>query len=133
MLKSTKITLARQQNALKQQAKSNELKQQEIEETKRHNLVEEETKDRVEISKKEYLALLEQIETLKAELNHSKSIVEKMLKPITKAGISDNVYKKILANEFNVSVSTLDDIVSYSTKIAVIYEVPFDEFEEMER
>ena len=133
MLKSTKIALAQQQNALKEQAKSNELKKQEIEETKRHNLVEEETKDRVEISKKEYLELLEQIETLQTELNHSKSIVEKMLKPITKAGISGDVYDKILTSEFNVSVSTLDDPASYSSKIVVIYEVPFDEFEEMER
>ena len=133
MLKSTKIALAQQQNALKEQAKSNELKKQEIEETKRHNLVEEETKDRVEISKKEYLELLEQIETLQTELSHSKSIVEKMLKPITKAGISGDVYDKILTSEFNVSVSTLDDPASYSSKIVVIYEVPFDEFEEMER
>lgn len=127
MLKSTKIALAQQQSALKEQAKSNELKKQEIEETKRHNLAEEETKDRVEISKKEYLELLEQIETLQTELKHSNSIVEKMLKPITAAGISDNVYKKILASEFSVSVSTLNEPDSNSVKIGVIYKVSWDE------
>lgn len=129
MLKSTKIVLAQQQIALKEQAKSNELKRQEIEETKRHNLAEEETKDRVEISKKEYLELLEKIKTLQTELKHSNSIVEKMLKPITNAGISSNIYEKILANEFSVSVSTLNDPASYSGKIRVIYKVPFDEME----
>ncbi len=130
MLKSTKIALAQRQNALKEQAKSNELKRQEIEETKRHNLVEEETKDRVEISKKEYLELLEQNEQLRTDLNDANATIKKMLEPFLKAGISKNVYEKFLANEFWADISTFYDSSSLCENIRIIFRVPLDEMKE---
>jgi hypothetical protein len=92
--------------------KQNAIYREEVEETKRHNKSEEETKDRVNISKKEYLELLEDREALKRR----DATLEKMLMPLCKFKIPEKAVQDILDSKFEVDVRVQQRPAECTTK-----------------
>ena len=116
----------KQQNnkVIRNQQEANDLQRQANEETKRHNLAEESTKDRVDISKKEYLELLETKERLEKEVSNYKEIMDRILKPFVVNRIDQKLYDAVFSNQFQCRVVTNFDAQRLVTEVAVIYTIP---------
>ena len=125
----------REEAMIYQQAVANALKNEEndeakryhraqLEETKRHNIVEEETKDRVDISKKEYLELLEKIKNLKSDLQRANETIEKIFKPLVVNKVEANIINKMLESKFRVDVKFYKEPSTLEEQIIVTYKVP---------
>jgi hypothetical protein len=119
MLKSTAIKIMQndcmieaEQRTAAAIEKQNAIYREEVEETKRHNKSEEETKDRVNISKKEYLELLEDREALKRR----DATLEKMLMPLCKFKIPEKAVQDILDSKFEVDVRVQQRPAECTTK-----------------
>ena len=131
MLKSTKIKLYQKNVELSNQKKLIDIidknEEEKIKEIKRHNLSEEETKDRINISKKEYLELLESNKRYEKQLSICRETIQKIIQPLFKNGISEQLIDKIINNEVDIKVLMDDDSISLNKRIAVIYEIPYYE------
>lgn len=130
MLKSTKMKLRQQAAAISAQMEtnslrkeSNALKKEELEELKRHNLVDEETKDRVNISKKEYLALLEDVKNFKQTAEHRKETLYKIFKPLIDMKVSPSLVNALINGDFKCEIFSEKNPASLKTKIIMSYEV----------
>ena len=102
---------------------ANSLKRDEIDELKRHNKIEEETKDRVDISKKEYLKLIEDKKHFEKTAESYKKIINKIVKPLIKNHVDEKIIEKIINNEFDINVTEYEDPTDLVKKIAVVYEI----------
>ena len=130
MLKSTKMKLRQQAAAISVQMEtnnlrrdSNALKKEELEELKRHNLVDEETKDRVDISKKEYLALLKDVKDYKESAEHRKETLYKIFKPLIDMKASSSLVNALINGKFECKLFIEKNPASLKTKIIMSYEV----------
>lgn len=107
MLKSTeiKLNILQRQNDLKE--KEFGIQRDQLEQQKREFAFEQETKDRVDVSLKEYTRL----QDCEKELNMYKEIVEKLLKPFFAANIDKKVIKDIYDNRVEKSWVEVIDCV----------------------
>lgn len=128
MLKSTAIKIAQndamieaEEESAAAQREHNQIYREEVEETKRHNKSEEETKDRVNISKKEYLELLEDREALKRRT----ATLEKMFMPFCRFKIPEKAVQDILDNKFEVDVRVQQRPAECATRIIMSFDVDF--------
>jgi len=130
MLKSTKMKLRQQAAAISVQMEtnnikreSNTLKKEELEELKRHNLVDEETKDRVDISKKEYLALLKDVKDYKESAEQKKETLWKIFNPLIKNKVSASLFNALINGDFKCDIFLEKEPASCKTKIIMSYEI----------
>lgn len=131
MLKSTAIKIMQNNRMIEAEQrtaaaieKQNAIYREDVEETKRHNKSEEETKDRVNISKKEYLALLEDREALKRR----DATLEKMLMPLCRFKVPEKAVQDILDNKFEGDVRIQQRPAECTTRIIMSFDVNFFDY-----
>lgn len=131
MLKSTAIRIMQNDCMIEAEKRTaaaieerNAIYREDVEEKKRHNKSEEETKDRVNISKKEYLKLLEDRETLKRRT----ATLEKMLMPLYRFKIPEKAVQDILDSKFEIDVSLQRRPAECATRIIMSFDVDFFDY-----
>lgn len=131
MLKSTAIRIMQNNRMIEAEQrtaaaieKQNAIYRDDVEETKRHNKSEEETKDRVNISKKEYLELLEDREALKRRT----ATLEKMFMPFCRFKIPEKAVQDILDSKFKIDVRVQQRPAEYATRIIMSFDVDFFDY-----
>lgn len=119
MRKSTKIKLDIEQ-------KRNDVLQEQTEIEKEKNKIEKdrlffekETKDRADISLKEY----EELKRKNKELEETFAILKKILKPFETAKVRYDLIEKMFNGNFNTRVETFQDSRSLKTKLYLIFEI----------
>jgi len=130
MLKSTKIKLTLQNNICNALEKRNEIEKNRLDTEQDRLTFDKETKDRVDISKKEYLELLEKVKHLESLNNTYKKTIDKIIKPLSNNDISDELIRKIFfENKFDVEIHTINDYIGFTKKIMLVYKIPERELE----
>lgn len=100
--------------------------------TVRNNLYREELKsrDRVDISKEEYLKLLDDIKKLEKDNAQQRETIYKLLKPIASEEGGEYLIQTILSGKAKIikaRISTFPSIDFFTKQIAILYEVEYDE------
>ena len=126
MLKSTRIKLAQnaamiaaEEKAVAAQRAHNQIYEKDVEETKRHNKFEEETKDRVDVAKKEYLALLAD----KEELAREKATLDRIFRCFYQMKFPEALIQDFFDGKFEIDVRVTKEPVECKTKITLSFDV----------
>ena len=127
MLKSTeiKLRLLDKQNQLLEER--NRIERDTFEVNRRVAKQQCETRDRVDISLKEYNEMRERITQLESDLNGTKQVLDKILKPFWTMNIAPEIIEEVVVNhnftkcEVNVLENGVEDPLH--SKLAIIYTV----------
>lgn len=104
------------------------LKELVSENKKRNDLYQKDldTKDRVDISKNEYLSLLNEIKNLKENNEHMKNTLHTMFFPFLHEEGGEALITNVLEGKAkieNVKISQMDNPRNFTTKLYIVYEV----------
>ena len=131
MLKSTAIKIAQNDSMIRAERHTaaaieehNTIYREDVEERKRHNKYEEETKDRIDVSKKEYLELLED----RKELARKKEAFHKMFSCLYKARIPEGVIHDIMDGKFDFKVVVMQKPVDLKSTVTLSFDVDFFDY-----
>lgn len=130
-MKKPRINLTMQDNSYNSLRKRNEIEKKKIDLEQERLTFDKETKDRVDISKKEYLELLEKAEYFESLSSSYKEIIDKIIKSLINNDVPDELLRKaIFEKKFDINACIVDEPMNLIKKIMVIYKIPYHEYNE---